>query len=94
MVKTFTVSADHLHPSMPWTARDQLWIKEFEEKYGVKVDPDNIALVRQLLDAERLEEHWKGKEGEAAEHAKKWGTIKENALSLLKDTALPDGDGK
>lgn len=89
MAKTFTVKADKLHPSMPWSARDQLWIQEFEKKHDVVVDPDNIALVRQVLEAEQMEETWKKRLKEAKESVEKWKTIKENALSLVRSTSLP-----
>lgn len=89
MAKTFTVSSDKLHPSMPWTAEDQLWIKEFEEKHGVTVDPDNIKLVRQVLEAEQMETSWKKRLGEAEASVEKWRKIKENALSLVRSTSQP-----
>lgn len=83
MAKTFTVGADKLHPSMPWSAREQLWIKEFEEQHHIVVSPANIALCRELIDAERIEANWKQRMEEAKKGVKKWKKIKEGLKAML-----------
>lgn len=83
MAKIFTVGADKLHPSMPWTATEQLWIKDFEEEHHVLVTPANIALCRELIDAERIEAKWKQRLEEAEKAVKKWKKIKEGLKATL-----------